>query len=342
MSPNRPSINPDRCVHGQVVNGSCDRCVGTCPTEAIVLDDESLGIVEEDCIGCGLCVRACPTAAIELPLGQVRLAGGQADRVAYAACAHCTGQAGQARVTCVNAIGLADLSAMHNRGVRELRIRDGCDFSVGRSAGPSLDLAIERFARLAASRGLPGIRLQRLAAPIWDAAEQAAGSRQPHARSPSRRALLSALIPSATAAVADRLNLDELTGGSLAGRDRDGALYPHVPDIDPALCSGCDACIQICPTAALTLVNPSPEQTAYRIDQAPCTGCMLCVDVCDQQAVSVTAMMPAGRSEIPLYSARCRACGVQFHHPPSRESESVLCRICRATNRAAQLFQVLE
>jgi Pyruvate/2-oxoacid:ferredoxin oxidoreductase delta subunit len=62
-----PEILAERCVHSVLETARCHACVDSCPRDAWVLDDESLGIDTEACDGCGLCAAACPQAAIVHP-----------------------------------------------------------------------------------------------------------------------------------------------------------------------------------------------------------------------------------------------------------------------------------
>ena len=48
----------DKCMH-------CGACVGTCPQNAIYLNDVVLTF-NEKCNRCGLCVKTCPVGALSL------------------------------------------------------------------------------------------------------------------------------------------------------------------------------------------------------------------------------------------------------------------------------------
>ena len=50
------TVNEDKCLH-------CGGCVGSCPKNAIFLNDFVLEF-NDDCINCGICVRLCPVAAL--------------------------------------------------------------------------------------------------------------------------------------------------------------------------------------------------------------------------------------------------------------------------------------
>lgn len=51
-------VDYDRCLH-------CGGCVGSCPKNAIFLNDYIL-VFNDDCNRCGRCVRLCPVQALAL------------------------------------------------------------------------------------------------------------------------------------------------------------------------------------------------------------------------------------------------------------------------------------
>jgi NAD-dependent dihydropyrimidine dehydrogenase PreA subunit len=51
------TVDHETCMH-------CGACVGTCPVNALTLD-ETVVRVNDECIHCGLCVTACPVGALE-------------------------------------------------------------------------------------------------------------------------------------------------------------------------------------------------------------------------------------------------------------------------------------
>nr|WP_321502544.1 4Fe-4S binding protein [uncultured Dethiosulfovibrio sp.] len=53
------NINKDTCV-------GCEACVGSCPVEAIAMNDGKACVDEGKCVDCGACVSACPVEAISL------------------------------------------------------------------------------------------------------------------------------------------------------------------------------------------------------------------------------------------------------------------------------------
>lgn len=50
--------------------------------------------------------------------------------------------------------------------------------------------------------------------------------------------------------------------------------------IDAERCTGCGACIEVCPVGAIALVDD-----VARVDDKTCTGCEACLDVCPEDAI---------------------------------------------------------
>ena len=54
---NNMKVNYNRCLH-------CGGCVGSCPQNAIYLNDYILEFNNDLCNGCGRCIKLCPVAAL--------------------------------------------------------------------------------------------------------------------------------------------------------------------------------------------------------------------------------------------------------------------------------------
>ena len=52
-------VNAEECT-------GCEACVGTCPTEAISMEDGTAVVSADDCVDCGACVGECPVEAITM------------------------------------------------------------------------------------------------------------------------------------------------------------------------------------------------------------------------------------------------------------------------------------
>jgi NAD-dependent dihydropyrimidine dehydrogenase PreA subunit len=50
--------------------------------------------------------------------------------------------------------------------------------------------------------------------------------------------------------------------------------------VDVVRCTGCGACVRVCPVEAIALVDDKA-----RVDDETCTGCEACVDACPENAI---------------------------------------------------------
>ncbi|RKY79502.1 hypothetical protein DRP98_03475 [candidate division KSB1 bacterium] len=71
--------------------------------------------------------------------------------------------------------------------------------------------------------------------------------------------------------------------------------------IDASKCSGCGACLDVCPQGAIYMVN----HTAM-IDSVRCKSCGKCVEVCPQHAIQwqqvpVIETTPETSRQVPMY-----------------------------------------
>ena len=54
--------------------------------------------------------------------------------------------------------------------------------------------------------------------------------------------------------------------------------------VDMARCTGCGACVEVCPVGAMALVDGKA-----RVDEEACIGCEACVDACPEGAIQLVA-----------------------------------------------------
>ena len=70
--------------------------------------------------------------------------------------------------------------------------------------------------------------------------------------------------------------------------------------VDASCCTGCGACVDVCPAGATTVLD-----VTARVDEERCTGCGACVDVCPEGAIQLVPtalgeLVPAAVGQRPL------------------------------------------
>jgi len=342
-----PELVAERCVHRHIETATCQACVDACPCNAWVLDDEQLGIDTERCDGCNLCVAACPQGAIQAQMTPA-LKSDADQTVAFYACELTGIKTDEGIVPCLHALGLNAIMLLYRRGIRSII---GCSSNCSdciRADTTSLSERLEYFNTLLRDRKLPAMQYRNVTETKWS---HLVSSKLQNARGPSinRRQFFLRM----THAVIEESSLlrdpghgskgEFIPPGKIMPGQSPAQLVPFLPQIDPSRCSGCDACVKLCPHEALSyLTNEQGNYTAYQIVPEACSSCGICIDVCEPQAVCIKSWAVPEVTRIPLSSNRCRACGVSFHAPTGYAFDAQLCRICAQTNHHRLLFQIMD
>ncbi len=352
-----PEVIAARCVHAITPQARCQACVAACPQGAWVIDDERLGIDANRCDGCELCVPACPQAAIVARLGPVPRRTHQG-LLAFAACERAgVREADAPFMPCLHALGSRELLRLARAGVdRLVTARGACD-QCPRGQRERLGERLLAVNQLLMGRQLACLVHEEIAPPAWEDAWRAARDPANDQRL-SRRGFFLQAMQAPVQRLRERLMGDEDQGlppGRLLPPAAPGEPLPLAPQLDVLLCTGCDACVRLCPQGALGMERAEGLPQAYVIDAAACSGCGICIDVCATGAMSLLRWRPPPQVRLPLVTQRCRACGVTFHlprwsqqDPPEPGPEALtarrrqpLCPICFRADHSRRLFQVL-
>lgn len=68
-----------------------------------------------------------------------------------------------------------------------------------------------------------------------------------------------------------------------------------LPTIDHNLCTGCQQCVEICPTQALAQMDGK----AHLLYPERCTYCVACQDVCPENAIALPFLIVFGPVTLP-------------------------------------------
>jgi len=87
--------------------------------------------------------------------------------------------------------------------------------------------------------------------------------------------------------------------------------------IDSERCTGCGACVEVCPPGAIRLVEDITGRCA-EVDRAICQECQACLEVCPEEAIRVEAE-PAIEGELVAAEPRAGQVNVGLQEPrPAR------------------------
>lgn len=338
-----PEIDPECCVYAEFEGASCQACVDACPSNAWILGEESLGLDTQACDGCGLCVPACPTGALHIEFPWViRHFGGKA--LALFACEQSGLDTGTGIMPCIHALGTRQLMVLHTAGINSLLVSEGSCDSCSLGQGERLTDRIYQLNRLLVQRNLVPIKLLSYSNAVWQKirAQEEVISKGTLLQ---RRAFLGGATSSHNLqqqlVVLDPLNRSEcqtLPPGTLLTEPEvahSSYIWPWAPQLEPGNCNGCNACIKLCPTDALTQVDED-EGSRYQVQAQHCTGCNICADVCTEDAINPTAWDTVSEQSIPLLEKQCRSCKNPFHLPAANPgADGDQCPVC---NKHQQLL----
>jgi len=236
--------------------------------------------------------------------------------------------------TCIHNLDLADLAKLWLEGVRCLRIAASGCVACQADPGRWLTDTVHDFNQLASSRGMDGFSLD------MTRRDTPASPKKPEPENMSRRGFLRRFAAPQETEQEEKIQPEQALQQFLALGGKD-AIYPFSPDFDPALCTACDECQNICLDDALTLIKAPDGKLYYSSDADRCTGCHMCSDVCPNGAIKILTMAGKG-IDMLITEFQCRACGVTSHSSPAHPADDNLCKICQTTQHHKKLFVVLD
>jgi membrane-bound hydrogenase subunit mbhJ len=107
--------------------------------------------------------------------------------------------------------------------------------------------------------------------------------------------------------------------------------FRGVPEVNSEKCTGCGACVEVCPAKAIEITDKGDERTV-RFNHTKCIFCATCEEVCPEAAIEMAARYNTATenkdeaiSEAKLRLASCASCGALF--VPQKYIQSITERI---------------
>ncbi|MCS4541099.1 MAG: 4Fe-4S binding protein [Euryarchaeota archaeon] len=349
----QPLVNfqPNLCLKFRYKNSKCKLCIENCPLKAITLNDPLK--VNSICNGCGICTNLCPTGAFELrKLSFERLLQKMRNRkMAVFACSLSPNSRGNIEVPCLGFLNETVLVGAALSGVENIWLNasqcKGCEFKLGlnvalksvKNANEILDIFGKEkkiFVSSEANNLVDGYSRREFFSYLREEATNVASNitttvtealiaevpikdftkKRFIPRLPEKRALLLKLFKELGKPVTDKINVDELPFSKV--------------EIDKS-CKGCDLCVILCPTGALSRYD-NEDKAIICIKLAYCTKCGLCSEVCPEGVIKHSSYVnphdlldDKRKVLIQLEKSKCSKCGNSYI---SQKGEN-LCLSCK-------------
>jgi len=364
------TLNAGACVRSLTVESTCNNCEVICPTQAIVVGDNPLPLINHaQCVSCGACDAVCPSEA--LPLDDFKPTDFFFDFIEdkdnLISC--------KKNVPCIAALNVEHLvstAVLKKEIVFDMGHCDACVLAY--KCEPQIVKIYEEATYiLEAMENTATIKLLNIkyVPPKEETKEK------------SRRDFLSSMDVKGALKVKHSFEkeiqsaTDELIEHTLAKTDiallrrktipsKRKLFYTaikrvekpstfHVIDateisftssklLDEDLCTACQMCYRICPTGALT---SDIKNSKIDFDPFICIKCHSCHDVCEPDALTVSPSYnikeffePSVVNLIKFKVKRCNECNVIYS---TNDSTSVLCYRCKAEDdEARELHGITE
>lgn len=346
-----PGFRVERCVRYRYSYSKCSRCADACPHEAIRLFDAGVELLADRCQSCALCAAVCPTEALtEKSVSAEYLLEVVGDAKQLTIACALSGVEGEAVVPCLGALHPVVLADMSRRGITlQLAGTGHCAECAHAAQGPGL-ISLH----LAAQEVLCGVVEKQQRAPlVLQSSGTTESDKKRNAHDASRRGLFRrfvgrsvdvlsgkseappAPLKAIRAAPPFRPERKVVLNALYAAEGEEAiriARHPALPAEDFRVergCTYCEACVRVCPTGALQLLeNNAGWRLVFLNDR--CVACDVCAEVCQPKVLrqcdgeEVIVNKQKGRMLVGVPKQRCVSCDRMF----VTENGADVCPIC--------------
>lgn len=352
------TLSAGRCVRALSVNSICSLCADGCPTAAIVLKDRLPSINQSLCVGCGGCVAVCPSEALALDDFNPTnfFFESLSDGENLVSC--------QKNIPCIAALSsehLISIAAL-KKGLL-LDIGHCAECEIGEKVLDSMATRIESANYTLEAIGVErGVELQEIA---YQSEREPVADRRDFFRTFHLQGMAKAKVDfekevlSSTDLFVDtaieNVHTQELRTKKITDRRKlfftalkrlekpsiyhviEGSMIPFTSQklMDETLCTACQMCYRVCPTAALT---SDIRNSKIDFDPFLCIKCHLCHDVCESDAIKLSPSYnlkewfePTVQNLITYSVRRCDECDALF----SSVGGTKICRRCELEEEEA-------
>jgi Pyruvate/2-oxoacid:ferredoxin oxidoreductase delta subunit len=345
-----PGFRAERCVRYRYSYSECSRCADACPHEAIRLFDAGVEVLGDRCQNCALCIPVCQTEALtekSVSAEHLLKIAGESKQMTIA-CAP-SGVRGDAVVPCLGALNAVVLAEISRRGIAlQLAGTAHCAECAHAAKGPDL-ITLNIAARAILCKVADAKQWATLE---FQSAEMVASPTKQDTHDAARRSLFRRIASPAVDVMSGKLEaapapLKAIRAAAPFLPERKVLLnnlfpaeentitvarHPALPAEDWQVLSGCtycEACVRVCPTGALQLLeNNSAWRLALLNDR--CVACDVCAEVCQPGVIRqmntevVIINKQKGRLLAAMSKRRCARCDRVFVNERGGE----ICPIC--------------
>lgn len=354
------ALSAGSCVRSLSVHSECNKCEEVCPTNAIVMGESTNlpSINFSSCVTCGGCVGVCPSEALELEeFNSTNFFFDFAESEDnLLSC--------RKNVPCISVLSIEhiiSLAVLKKEIVFDMGYCDGCD--IAHTCHKQIMSNYEEATYLLeAMENTASIKLENV---CYEREDKETG----------RRDFLNSVnlqtVAKAKKNFEDEVKKagDELVEHSLENKDIALLRKKTIPDrrkifftaikrvekpsqfhivdatevsftsqklMNEELCTACQMCYRVCPTAALT---SDTKNSKIEFDPFLCIKCHICHDVCEPDALTLSTsydvkefFTPTAQSLVKFHVRRCDECDVVF----STNTEDKVCYRCKCEEEEAR------
>lgn len=298
QSANLFSYSGTDCVRNDYYHNSCSKCVEICPEGAFHIIRNKLTLFENQCIACGACIGSCPTEALMLenfdPNTFVEAFSEKEEPVIS-----CKKDA-----SCLGAFDAHHYATMALRHAKtpvcDLSHCEGCPLNKGQKVSGFIEEQVEAANTFLAQTGYEGaLEIQREKQVQTPGSEPAVPERRMVFKKAISKAVeggeakpyvsltlqqrrrndttLPLKYEALKRAVADNIRFFK----TMSVKESSPLFFDKKIDFDA--CTNCRDCVRFCPTQAL---ESTPDSQGILFTHSHCIGCGICDDICKTDAIA--------------------------------------------------------